>query len=188
MAPVTCPYVWAAALFLPVVGTYPSSSPLLVLTIFLVVLWLMTLTLLVLSPAAHYTGDAKGCWQYADNPDYPSFSITVILPGGFTEPIPHLSVHTSNVTLGGTTCPHRQASSILDLLSNKALDWANLAWNSDFALRNFTTLWPRSSGPNCDVVYTPTLCPMMTFFSAMYKPYYWMAPIGGLFCSAKLEL
>lgn len=44
-------------------------------------------------------------------------------------------------------------------------------------------LWPKLW---CGV-YTNTL-PYDDIFSAMYKHYYWMAPIGGLFCSAKLEL
>ncbi len=131
-----------------------------------------------------YEWDNKGNWRYAQNQNRQDFSISVTLPDGTTSTLEHLAPDTPSITLGGSTCPSGKASGMMSSIIAKAHDWASLARSSGLKPRDFhisvhKKFWPKIKYGLCA---NPT--PFDELVRAMHKPYYWMAPLGGLIRSA----
>lgn len=65
--------------------------------------------------------DANGKWTYADNHNFPSLNIEVPLLDGSSALIKHLPVDSPSTTLGGTTCPSGNTTTVKAALLEKAL-------------------------------------------------------------------
>lgn len=133
-----------------------------------------------------YEWDADGNWKYQTGKHLAELTVSVPLPDGSTAPIQHHSVHTPSVTLGGQTSPSGQDA--LSYISEKALDWAFKARNSNLKPRDFHTSVQRKFWPKIRYGLCAITDPLDNLISAMHRPYYWMAPIGGMLRSAKREI
>jgi hypothetical protein len=125
-------------------------------------------------------------WLYRGSRRPPELPVTAPLPDGSSPPIQQHTVSTPSITLGGQTSPSGQhaLSSILD----KSLEWAHKArnsnlWSRDFHISVHRTFWPKIKYGLC-----ANTSPLEELVSAMHRPYYWMAPIGGMIRSAKREI
>jgi hypothetical protein len=133
-----------------------------------------------------YTWNKNGQWSY-HTPDNPP-SITVPLPNGTNEPIKYLSVEQPSVTLGGATSPHNSGKNSLQQMTEKALDWAHNARNSSLRARDLHISVHRKFWPKVKYGLCASTCSWDDLIAAMQRPYYWLAPIGGLLRSARREL
>ncbi len=133
-----------------------------------------------------YKWDQEGNWSYQHESDLPELPITVPLPDVSTAPIQQHSVLTPSITLGGQTSPsgHHALSSAL----RKSLDWAHTARNSNLRPRDFHISVHRKFWPKIKYGLCANTSPLADLVSAMHRPYYWMAPIGGMIRSAKREI
>ena len=133
-----------------------------------------------------YKWDNKGVWSYIDHQDTLPLSINVPLPDGSFSQILQQDIHSTNVTLSGQTAPSGLHS--LQGMSAKALEWVHKARNSglhprDVHISVLRKFWPKLKYGLCANTSTSE-----ELVSAMHKPYYWMAPLGGLIRSAKREI
>jgi hypothetical protein len=127
-----------------------------------------------------YDWDNRGNWSYAQNQGKPDLQIHVNLPNGTSAPIPHLSPDTPIITLGGATCPSGDKSGVMSLLNEKAHAWALSARSSGLKPRDFHVSISKKFWPKIRYGLCANHSSFDDLVHAMNKPYYWMAPMGGL--------
>jgi hypothetical protein len=77
---------------------------------------------------------------------------------------------------------------MISSISTKAQNWASLAWSSGLKPQDFHTSVTKKFWPKIKYGLRANSSPFDDLVQAMHMPYYWMAPMGGLICSAKCEL
>eukprot|EP00804_Cyclotella_cryptica_P006975 CCRYP_007113-RA/>CCRYP_007113-RA protein AED:0.75 eAED:0.75 QI:0/-1/0/1/-1/0/1/0/1178 len=133
-----------------------------------------------------YTWDQEGNWSYQKASDFPNMTVQVPLPDGSAAPIQHYSIDTPSITLGGQTSPSGQLS--LSSIIDKSLEWAHRARNSNLRPRDFHVSVHRKFWPKIKYGLCANTSTLNDLIAAMHRPYYWMAPIGGMIRSAKREI
>ena len=73
-------------------------------------------------------------------------------------------------------------------MRDKAISWASQARNSGLRPRDFHISVNRKFWPKIKYGLSANTAKFQDLVSAMHKPYFWMAPIGGLIRSARREL
>ncbi len=73
-------------------------------------------------------------------------------------------------------------------MKEKAISWASQARNSGLRPRDFHVSVIRKFWPKVKYGLSANTSSFQELSTAMHKPYYWMAPIGGLIRSARREL
>jgi hypothetical protein len=134
-----------------------------------------------------YKWDSRGKWSYEDLNITAPLNITVPQPNGTPVSIQQLPVSTPSTTLGGTSCP-AGTQAMLAAMSDKAIAWASQARNSGLRPRDFHISVTRKFWPKIKYGLCTNTSTFQDLVAAMHKPYFWMAPIGGLIRSARREL
>jgi hypothetical protein len=134
----------------------------------------------------NYKWDSNGDWSYVEQQDTEELELTVPLPDGTSSVIAQQGVHKTSVTLGGTTAPSGQHS--LEGILDKAMEWAHKARNSGLRPRDVHTSVAKKFWPKIRYGLCANTSTYEELVSAMHKPYYWLAPLGGLIRSAKREI
>jgi hypothetical protein len=132
--------------------------------------------------------DKAGKWAYAPNHLDPTFAITVPLPSGERERIAHLAVTESKVTLGVASSPDRTGTGAMTRMNEKAMEWVNKAKNSSLGPRDVHAAVTYKFWPSISYGLCANSAEYEQLVEAMHKPYYILAPLGGLARSAKREL
>ena len=134
-----------------------------------------------------YNWGPQGKWTYAAPATTSSLQVTVPQPDGSQVEIQQLSVTTPSTTLGGATTPAGTQASLV-VMRDKAISWASQARNSGLRPRDFHISVNRKFWPKIKYGLSANTAKFQDLVSAMHKPYFWMAPIGGLIRSARREL
>ncbi len=134
-----------------------------------------------------YKWDSRGHWSYSGFDITEPLHITVPSPDGSVVQIQQLPVSSPSTTLGGTSSPDGSQAT-LDAMSKKAISWASQARNSGLRPRDFHISVARKFWPKVKYGLSANTSSFQDLTTAMHKPYYWMAPIGGLIRSARREL
>lgn len=107
---------------------------------------------------------------------------------GSSAQIQHLPVDSPSTTLGGTTCPSGNTTTVKAALLEKALTWANNARNSGLRPRDFHVSVSKKFCPKLKYGLCANTCSYDELVDSMHKPFFWMAPLGGLIPSTKREV
>ena len=134
-----------------------------------------------------YKWDTRGQWSYQEFQESEPLSIAVPLPDGSSVCIQQLPVSTPSTTLGETSSPSNTQAA-LDTLSTKAMTWAGQARNSGLKPRDFHISVHRKFWPKVKYGLCANTSSLQDLSASMHRPYFWMAPIGGLIRSARREL
>ena len=134
-----------------------------------------------------YDWTSNGSWKYTPHSSTQTLHLTVPQPDGSSANISQLSIQVPSTTLGGTQSPCNLNSS-LDAMTDKALIWANQAKTSGLRPRDFHISVARKFWPKVKYGLCSNTASFQDLTSAMHRPYYRMAPIGGLIRSARREL
>lgn len=134
-----------------------------------------------------YVWDSTGKWKYSPPSTTEALCISVPQPDGSHAEIKQLSTMSASTTLGGTLAPSN-LNCQLEAMSDKALTWANQAKTSGLRPRDFHISVERKFWPKVKYGLCSNTAPLQDLISAMHRPYYRMAPIGGLIRSARREI